>query len=151
KTGDGRQHVVGRKRQMLDAGAEYFRQEAGRLRASTLGGVEDDAQRSVGSLDHLAPDESARISDVLGRNLLEIEQRGIKQQPGQHLLVVHGLGNMVDDDKAGRIGGILPRVGELDVPDAPELAARIEEVDEAAADAAHGRDVELAGTNLLAE
>ena len=78
-------------------------------------------------------------------------QRGVEQHPGQHLLVVHRLRDVVDGGQACRVRPVLTGFIELDVPDPPQLAAGIQEIDQAAADAAHGRDVELAGADRLAE
>ena len=58
---------------------------------------------------------------------------------------------MVDGDEAGGVGSLLARYLELDVPYPPQLALCIEEVDEAAADAAHRRDLELARPHRLTE
>ena len=54
---------------------------------------------AVRRLDHLTFHEAAGIGDVLRRDLLEVEQRGVEQQPGQHLLVVHGLRDVIDGDR----------------------------------------------------
>ena len=67
--------------------------------------------------------------------LRQVEQRGVEQQPGQHLLVVHRLRDVVDDGQAGvALAAVLAGRLELDVPDAAELALGIDEVEQAAAE-----------------
>ena len=120
------------------------------MRALALRGVEHDAQRAIGQFHHLAPHQAAWIGHLLGRDLPEIEQRGVEQEPGQHLLVLHRLGDVVDGGESG-VAARLASVVELDVPHAAERTGRIEEIDQAAAHAAHRRDVELARADGLAE
>ena len=104
-----------------------------------------------GRLDDLTLHQSAGIGDVLHRDLLEVQQRRVKQQPGEHFLVVHGLRDMVDGRKSRCIGAVVPGLLELDVPHPTKIALLIQEVEEASAHAAHRRDIELARADGLAE
>src|SRR5215203_3202449 len=103
-----------------------------------LGSVEDEAQRSVLSLDSLALHDAARVDDVLHRRLRDLEERVVEEKPGEHLLVAHGLREMIDGNKPG-IGGLraLGRIGrfEVDVPQAVEAALAVDEIEEASAHA----------------
>ena len=59
---------------------------------------------------------------------------------------------MVDRDEAGPRPGRLRRDGlEVDLPQPAERARAVDEIEEAAADAADRRDVELPGVDALAE
>ena len=58
---------------------------------------------------------------------------------------------MVDCDKTGIGAALMGDRLEIDGPQAIEPALAIDEVQQAAADAADGRDLELARTNALAE
>ena len=57
------------------------------------------------------------------------EDRGVEQQPGQHLVVGHGLGDVVDRDEAG-VGDRHVVLGgdELGLPDPGERRALVDEV-----------------------
>src|SRR5207248_9386431 len=59
--------------------------------------------------------------------------------------------DVIDGGQARAAIGGLAGILELDLPDAAERAGRIEEIDQAAADAAHRRDVEFARPDRLAE
>src|SRR5215213_11145098 len=149
---DGREDVVGRERDVLDAGAEQFVEEARRKRALALRGVEDEAQGAVLARDHLALHDAAGVEHVVDPRLTEVEKRGVEQKPGQHLLVVHRLRDVVEADEARLPGAWCGCDGiEVDVPDAGRSACPIDEVDEAAAEAAHRRNLELARPDPLAE
>src|SRR5215207_11222789 len=62
---DGREDVVGRERDVLDAGAEQLVEEARRQRALALRGVEDEAQGAVFARDHLALHDAAGVEHVV--------------------------------------------------------------------------------------
>ena len=78
-----------------------------------------EAQRAVGVLDHLAAHQAAGIDDVLTSGVfVRSKMRGVEQQPGQHLVVVHRLGDWsMGQAGAGVRAGLAGRV-ELDLPDA---------------------------------
>ena len=58
---------------------------------------------------------------------------------------------MIDALEAG-VAGVVRRDGvEIDVPDAAQLARRIDEIKEAAAEPAHRRDFQFAGADRLPE
>ncbi len=117
-----------------------------------LRGVEHQPQRAVGGLDHLAFDEAAGVEHVLLRHLRNVEQGGVEEKPRQHLLVVHGLRNMVDRHQPGACGrGILAGGLELDLPHARQVALGIDEVEQAAAHAADRWNLQLAGADGLPE
>ena len=87
-----------------------------RLRA-----IQDDAQAAVVGLDHLAAHHAARIDDVLLGDFLQIEQRGVEQQPAQHLLVAHRLRDVIDRGQARAVACRNRNRVEIDLP---ELAER---------------------------
>src|SRR3981081_1682854 len=64
------------------------------------------------------PGPATRIGHLLRRDLLEIEQRGVEQEPGQHLLVLHRLGNVIDGGKSGVVAS-LAGIVEFTVPHTP--------------------------------
>jgi len=108
--------------------------------------------RAIARLKHLAFYQAARIKDVLFRQLVNIEKRFVKEQPGKHFLVMHGLRDVIDGREAS--AGAKARateLRELDVPNARELARRIGEVDEASAHASHGRYIEFTWAHGLPE
>ena len=118
---DSREHVVRRQCDVLDAGAEEFGEEPRRLRALALGGVENDAKAAVGvSITWLCTTPPGSTTSC-HRSLPDIEQRCVEQKPGQHFLVVHGLGNVIDRGQSGaRDAASLCRL-ELHVPEPAEL------------------------------
>ncbi|PFS10739.1 hypothetical protein COK46_26300, partial [Bacillus thuringiensis] len=83
------------------------------------------------ALDHLALHHAAGIEHRLTRRLPRVEQRGVEQQPGQHLLVLHALRDMVDAGQPGLGVAFLRRL-EIDLGPAAERRGAIEEIDEAA-------------------
>jgi hypothetical protein len=93
--------------------------------ALALGGVEDYVKAAVLGLDNLAFDQAAGSGDILGRDLLEVDRRGVEQQPAQRLLLGHGLRDVIDRGQAGRVRGVLPRLIECDVPDAVQPVGRV--------------------------
>ena len=117
-----------------------------------LGAVERQAQGAVGVLDRLAADHARGVDDVDGRRLREAEDRGVEERPGQHLVVGHRLGEVVDGEEAG-VGDRDVVVGgnELGLPDPCERRALVEEVHDRAADAADRRDGELARADAALE
>ena len=88
------------ERDVLNARAEHIGQKARRLGVPALRGVEDEAERSVLGLDHLALHDAAWIDHVLHRRLPHVEQRDVEEEPGQHLLVVHRLRQVIDRRQA---------------------------------------------------
>ena len=88
-------------------------------------------KRAVRRLDHLALHHAAGIDARPARGVFaHVEQRGVEQEPGQHLLVVHRLRDVVDA-RAGRRrrAGVASTGVELDVPEPAELALAVDEVD----------------------
>jgi len=122
---------------VLDAGARIVRQEARRQRALALRGVERDAQRAVGGLDHLLrtmPPGSMTSSCGV---LVTSRQCAVEQEPGQHFFVLHRLGDVVDRGEASAaVAGRAFRRHEIDVPQARQIARRIDEIEQAAAEPA---------------
>ena len=76
-----------------------------------LGAVEGQAEGAVVALDRLAAHQAGGIDDVDHRRLPRPEDRGVEQEPGQHLLVVHGLSDMVDRRRGRRPSGSLVDAG----------------------------------------
>ena len=103
--------------QVLHGRTEAFGNEMAGQRTAVLGAVQGDAQAAAVILDHLAAHQAGRIDDIHHRRLMGGEDGGIEQDPGQHLLVVHGLRHMVDGHQAGIAGlpGIADRL-EIDLP-----------------------------------
>ena len=65
--------------------------------------------------------------------------------------MVHRLPDLIDNRQAG-VGAFAHRQRlELDIPDLCQLAGRIERIEQAATHAAHCRNFQLAGADLLAE
>ena len=138
--------------EVLDGGAEGLGDEVAGEGAGVLGAVQRQAERAVGVLDRLAADDARGVDDVDGRRLRGAEDRGVEQQPGQHLVEGHGLGDVVDRDEAG-VGDRHVVLGgdELGLPDPGERRALVDEVHHRAADAADRRDGELARAGALLE
>jgi hypothetical protein len=92
---------------MLDAGAEEFRQKARRQGPRRRRAVENEAHAAAGVGDRLALHQAAGIGNLDLRRATEIEDRGVEQQPGQHLVVLHRLRDVIDGEEtiAGRIAG----------------------------------------------
>ena len=103
-------------------------------------------------MHHLAPDDAARIDDrrCCGA-VFRSSMRGVEQQPRQHLLVMHRLRDVVDARQPGvGVAGRL-RPASNSVSHTAELAAWIDEIEEAAADPADRRDFQFARADRLAE
>ena len=137
---------------MLHARAERLHQKPRRQRLRRLRCVEDQAQCAVFRLKNLALYEAARIEHVLFGKLREIEQRLVEQQPSQHLLVVHRLGDVVDRGQPR----VVPRacsaeLREIDIPNLRKLALGIGEVHEAPAETPHGGNFQFARAERLPE
>src|SRR6202030_1662452 len=115
-----------------------------------LRGVECNAQAAIRRLHHLAFDEPARIKDVLLLGFPQIEERGIEQHPSEHLLVLHGLGDMIDRRETSACSPLAGRL-EIDVPHKARFAPGVDEVDEAAAKTAYRGNFEVARADCLTE
>src|SRR6185312_10138176 len=78
----------------------------------------------------------------------QVEQRRVEEEPSQHLLVLHRLRYVVEsgEARARRRRGL--RI-EIDVPVAAKIGPVVDEIDEAAAEPAHRRDVDLARADDL--
>ncbi len=109
--GGGREDVAGRERDVLGAGAEELALRKRPERVRRLWEALRTMRRAPSRVATTCCGSAARIGDVLPRRLLDVEDRGIIEEPRQHLVVVHGLGEMVDADEAG-VGRVrLGRVG----------------------------------------
>src|SRR3984893_4696583 len=103
-------------------------------------------------LDHLTLHDSARIDHVLRRRLGHIEQRGIKPQPAQHLVVPHRLRDVIDRRETTKIRDVTPvHWIELDVPHLGEFAPGIDEVQKTTSKPTYRRNLEIAGSDSLSE
>ena len=149
---DGREDVVGREARCAARRSrtprDRKRDDSVRLTCEAL-----RMSRSApsGGLHDLALHEPAGVEHVLHRRFREVEQRGVEQQPGQHLLVVHRLRDVVDAGRARRPRGRRRPVGSNSMSQTPaEVALAIDEVDQAAAEPAHRRDLQLAGADAPA-
>src|SRR5262249_12819904 len=81
-----------------------------------------------------------------------LEERGVEQKPGEHLLVLHRLRDMVEGDEPRLRAAVGPwRRVKVDLPMAAEVSLVVDEIEEAAAEPAHGRNVDLAGPHHLPE
>src|SRR5215208_3142106 len=102
-------------------------------------------------LNGLALNHTSWVDYGLNRCLLHVDKRVVEQEPGQHLLVMHGLRDMIDRDqsRSGEIGHL--RGFEIDIPEPVESGLVVHEIQKAAAEAANRRDVQLAGPNRLLE
>ena len=80
---------------MLHAGAEKLAHETRRAGARALGAVQHQPQPASRlvkpAFDHLALHNPARIENGLARRLARVKQRGIEQEPGEHVLIGHRL------------------------------------------------------------
>ncbi|VVT44457.1 hypothetical protein BOS5A_10478 [Bosea sp. EC-HK365B] len=132
--------VVAGEGDVLDGGAEAVLDEAPGQGPARAGPVQGDAQAA--GLHRLRADQPVGIDDVDDRRLMGVEDAGVEQRPAQHLVIGHGLADMVDPRQAGTRG--CRARSEVDVPDAAEIGRRIQEAQDAAADAANGGDAELA-------
>src|SRR6059058_2348794 len=91
--------------------------------------IQRDAQSAVGGLHHLAANDASGIGNVELRRLLDVKQRCVEQLPGQHIVVLHRLGDMVDRGETNRFvfARGLDRQ-ELDIPDLAQWALLIDEI-----------------------
>ena len=67
--------------------------------------VQRDPHRPFAVLDNLAPDEAGGVGDIDLRRALHLEDRGVEEKPGEHLVVFHRLRDVIDGDAAPRRTG----------------------------------------------
>src|SRR3546814_1126891 len=93
---------------MLHARPEAFGDEMAGERLAVLRAVERQPQIAVLALHHLAAHKAGGIHYIHHRQFAGAEDGRVEEQPGEHLLVVHGLRDMVDASSpapaAGRAG-----------------------------------------------
>src|SRR3546814_10599879 len=104
-------------------------------------------EAAVIALDDRATHQTGGVHHIDHGQFAGAEDRGVEQQPSEHLLIVHGLRHMVDGEQP-RVDSESRRFRlELDVPDLGQ--APVDEIDHAAADPANRGDGKLAGPALL--
>ena len=137
----------------MDAGAAVVGDETRGRRVGRLRGVERQADRALAALDHAALDQPVGVDQLEGGLGVEAEHRAIEQERAVELAARHDLGDMVDADEAagGRRPRRRPARHEVDVVDAAVLAEPIDQVDQAALEAADRRDHQLVGADAAAK
>ena len=102
-------------------------------------------------MDGLALHQAHGVGDFDCRALFDLKQRHVVQQPGEHLLELHALREMVDSlETRVDARGIHRQRLELGLPDRRRFGF-LHEVEQAAADAAQRRDFVLTGAHGLRE
>jgi len=101
----------------------------------------------VGVDDGLALHEATGVGDLHLPQPLEVEDAGVEQQPGQHLVIGHRLRDVIDGEQGVRACIAGDRF-EISVP---VLTGLIEEIQKAAADAVDRGDLQLARPDRLIE
>src|SRR5438552_4918234 len=142
-----REDVGARKRDMLDAGAKKFMDEAGRQRPRGRRTVEDHPQALIAVDQRLALHKASRIGDLLLRQPLQIEDPRVEQQPRQHLVIGHRLRDVINRGEAvgRRVAGQRFEIG------LPVLAVLFPKIEQAAADAADRGNFQFARPDRLIE
>ena len=106
----------------------------------------------AGLVERAADDQAARVVEVGAGVGLEAQDGAVVEQPAQELGLRHDLGQMVDGGEAEVGRGRVGRVGEeVDLLEGGGAELLVDEVEQAAADAAHGRQLELALADRAAE
>ena len=85
-----------RKRDVLHTSPVIPAQEPGRQRLYRGRGVERQPQTTIRGVQRLALDETYGVGDFDERCLGNLEQSVVVQEPGEHLFVLHRLGDVID-------------------------------------------------------
>jgi hypothetical protein len=148
------------QRDVLDAFAVVGVQVLLDLRAVVGGFVDRDADLAAGAGHRLGLEPGQLAFDVEVADLAEVEQALVELRPLVHAASVHVVGEVVDEDEAGALGGrrcaapeiFVARKGyEVDVVDRPPERVRgvaIDEVDQGVADALDRRNGQLSRSGL---
>src|SRR5690606_12711553 len=95
----GGENIAGRDGDVLNARAKAFADKTAGERAAIFRAVQRQAERAVFAFDHLTAHDTCRIDDVDHRRFAGAENGSVKQEPGQHLTLLHRLTDVVDRGK----------------------------------------------------
>ncbi|MNT05525.1 hypothetical protein D3C72_1401470 [compost metagenome] len=92
-----RENIVGGEGDVLDTGAETFGQKFAGEGLAIVRTVHGQAEMRRGNaFDGLAAYQPARIDHIDHRRAAGGKQRGVKQKPGQHFIIMRCLREMID-------------------------------------------------------
>src|SRR6185503_16124308 len=139
---DGAIDVVGGQRDVLDALAAVFAQVFLDLRLVVLRFVDGNTDLAAGTGERTRNEAGLLAFDVEVADFAEIEQPFVELAPLVHVAAVHVVREVIDLPEPGLLQRLYLDGLEIDVVDRP-VAVAVHEVDQRAADADDGGNVEL--------